>query len=178
MKNLADMRRSDREVSDPAEIIDILNRADTIRLGLHADPYPYVVPVSFGFAATDDKIVFYFHGATEGLKHDLLQRNPLVCVETDILHRYSETSTGVTAEYESFIGFGRITRVYDGEACRGLDLLLSHCGFDGYVYDHAVALAGTWVYKIDVTSFSGKKRFLEKPAQLESALSYKYKESS
>lgn len=43
------MRRSDREITDFNEIVDVLRRADTIRLGLHDDPYPYVVPLSFGF---------------------------------------------------------------------------------------------------------------------------------
>jgi len=151
------MRRKDREVTDFAEIADILKRSDTIRLGLHGDPYPYVVPLSFGFEAQDGQIALYFHGATEGLKHDLIQNNPLVCVEADILHRYAETGGSVTAEYESFIGFGRIERVSGGEAERGLDLLLCHCGYEGFEYDRS-ALGRTWVYKIELDSFTGKRR--------------------
>jgi len=153
------MRRSDREVTDFTQITDILRRADTIRLGLHAEPFPYVVPLSFGFEARDGKIVLYFHGATEGLKHDLIQKNSHVCVEADILHRYASVGNNVTAEYESFIGFGKAERVTDDEAIRGLDLLLTHCGYDSFEYDRTV-LDITWVYKIELASFTGKQRFL------------------
>jgi len=153
------MRRQDREVTDFAKITDILRRADTIRLGLHGDPYPYVVPLSFGFEVADGKITLYFHGATEGLKHDSIQKNPLVCVEADILHRYATVENNVTAEFESFIGFGKAERVSDDEAVKGLDLLLAHCGYSGFEYDKA-ALNHTWVYKIELESFTGKRRTL------------------
>jgi len=154
------MRRHDREVSDFRELADILRRADTIRLGLQAEPYPYVVPLSFGFEASIDKlsgnnISLYFHGAREGFKHDLLARNPQVCVEADIFHRYAAVPGSVTAEYESFIGFGRAARVSGKEAIHGMDLLLAHCGFEGFTYDRA-ALDVTWIYKIELDSFTGK----------------------
>lgn len=155
------MRRSEREVTDFTEIIDILNRTDTIRLGLHAEPYPYVVPLSFGFTAVEGKITFYFHGAKAGFKHDLIQKNPLVCVETDIFHSFSKTTGGVTTEYESFIGFGKVERLVGETAGQGLDCLLRHCGFADYAYNSA-ALTATWVYKIDLSSFTVKRRFLEK----------------
>lgn len=48
------MRRADREITDFDEILDVLRRADTIRLGMNGDPYPYVVPLSYGFEALDD----------------------------------------------------------------------------------------------------------------------------
>ena len=79
------MRRKDREVQDRAELFDILKRCDTVRIAMHGEQYPYVVPVSFGMEVIDNKAIIYFHGATEGFKIDLLQANPFVCVEGDIL---------------------------------------------------------------------------------------------
>lgn len=151
------MRRSDREVTDFTEITDILRRADTMRLGLLDEPYPYVVPLAFGFEASDEEITLYFHGAAEGLKHDLIQRNPHVCVEADILHRYAAIGTNVTAEYESFIGFGKAECITGDEAVNGLDLLLEHCGYGGFEYDRA-ALEVTRVYKVELDTFTGKRR--------------------
>ncbi|MCL2343335.1 MAG: pyridoxamine 5'-phosphate oxidase family protein [Firmicutes bacterium] len=152
------MRRTDREVTDFSEILDILRRADTIRLALHDEPYPYVVPLSFGFEASDGKIALYFHGAKEGLKHELIARNPYVCAEADIFHRYADLPNGeVTTEYESVIGFGRCERVTGEEAAKGADLLCTHCGHDGYVYDSA-ALEATAVYRVTLERFSGKRR--------------------
>jgi len=139
------------------DIIDILRRADTIRLGLHGEPYPYVVPLSFGLEENDGGIALYFHGAKAGLKHELIAKNPHVCVEADIFHRYAETPTGgVTTVYESVIGFGTAARVDGEEAAKGLNLLLARCGCENYGFDRA-ALETTWVYKIALTSVTGKR---------------------
>jgi len=151
------MRRADREVTDFEEIVDILRRADTLRLGLHGAPYPYVVPLSFGYEAAGGGIALFFHGAAQGLKHELLRRDPHVCVEADVFHRYAEVPGGVTTVYESFIGFGVARRVTGARAAKGLDLLLAHCGFAGYAYDSA-ALESTWVYEIALDTFTGKRR--------------------
>ena len=153
------MRRTDREVTDFHEIADILRRCDTIRLGMNGDPYPYVVPLSFGFEAADGKISVYFHGAKEGHKHDLIDRDNRVCVEASICHRFVTVPGSATVEYESFIGFGRAVVVDGEEAVKGLDLMLEHCGFEGLAYDRAL-LAKTAVYKIELASFTGKRRMV------------------
>jgi nitroimidazol reductase NimA-like FMN-containing flavoprotein (pyridoxamine 5'-phosphate oxidase superfamily) len=154
------MRRTDREITDFNEIIDVLRRSDTIRLGLNSDPYPYIVPLSFGFEVLNDKISIYFHGAKEGLKHDLIAKNPHVCVEADIFHRYAETpQNSITTEYESFIGFGIAELTAGEEAIKGMDLLLEHCGYAGFEYDRK-ALDFTAIYRITLDSFTGKRRFL------------------
>ena len=153
------MRRKDREVTNFMEIADILRRADTLRLGLHNEPYPYVVPVAYGFGASEGRITIYFHGAKEGLKHVLIAENNNVCVETDKFYRNVEESGSITTEYESVIGFGKAALATGEEAVKGVGLLLDHSGFAGYEYDRA-ALDATWVYKIELDSFTGKRRFI------------------
>jgi nitroimidazol reductase NimA-like FMN-containing flavoprotein (pyridoxamine 5'-phosphate oxidase superfamily) len=153
------MRRTDREITNRDEIIDVLKRSNTIRLGIHAEPFPYVVPLSFGFEDTGDEIHIYFHGAREGFKHSLLDKNRHVCVEADIFHRYAETEAGLTTEYESIIGFGLAETVEDEEAVKGMDLVCSHCGYHGYVYDTR-ALKFMRIYKITLSSITGKRRFV------------------
>ena len=137
-----------------------MRRADTIRLGLHGEYYPYVVPLSFGFEVNGDKIAIYFHGAKEGLKHDLIAKNNRVCVEADIINGYVKLAKGATTDYESIIGFGTCELVSGDEAAHGLELLLTHCGFDGLEYDRAV-LDISAVYKIVLESITGKRRFLK-----------------
>jgi len=153
------MRRSDREITDFKEIIDVLQRADTLRLGLSGGPYPYVVPLSYGFETDGDKIFLYFHGAAEGLKHTLIAQNPRVCAEADIFHGYRETPGSVTAEYESFIGFGTAKIVTGDEAAYGMDLMLEHCGFHGFPYDRE-SLNHTRIYRVALDSYTGKRRFV------------------
>ena len=62
------MRREDREVLDTNEIFDILIRCDTVRIGIHGEKYPYIVPVSFGAEMVNGKPVVYFHCARQGIK--------------------------------------------------------------------------------------------------------------
>lgn len=150
------MRRTDREIIKRDEIIDILRRADTIRLGMHDEPFPYIVPLSFGLEDYDGELCLYIHGAKEGRKHELLRRNNNVCIEADIFHRYIKTATGLSCEYESVIGFGTAGLVAGEEAVKGMDLICSHCGYHGYEYDSS-KLDYMGIYKIRLSSITGKR---------------------
>lgn len=113
------MRRKDREVARREELVDILRRCDTLRIGMRGGEYPYVVPVSFGMDVEDGKPVVFFHCARQGMKLELLREHPAVCVEGDIFHRVEPTAAGITARYESVIGYGTC-RLLDGrEDVRG-----------------------------------------------------------
>jgi len=151
------MRRTDREIKSYEEILDVLNRADTIRLGIHDSPFPYVVPLSFGFEDCDGQVCIYIHGAAEGLKHTLLDKNSNVCVEASIFHKYVETKMGLTTRYESVIGFGTAEVICGDEAIKGLDLICSHCGYHGYTYDTS-GLSRMRMYKITLSSITGKRQ--------------------
>lgn len=151
------MRKAEREITDKAELWQVLRRCDTVRVAMYGPQYPYIVPLSFGLCDEDGMPVLYVHGAKEGYKHVLLQQNGNVCIETDILHRYAQTPTGITAVYESVIGFGTACRVRGQEARKGLDLLLEHCGYAGHTYPDAM-LQATAVYKITLHSLTGKRR--------------------
>lgn len=155
------MRRANKEVKSWNEIVDIIRRSETIRLGIHSHPFPYVVPLSFGFEENDGTICIYVHGAAEGFKHMLLKENNYVCVEADILYRYvqSEAKSGsvLTADYESVIGFGVAELVFGDEAKKGLDLICSHCGYDGFECNAAV-LSHMNIYKIVLQTITGKRR--------------------
>lgn len=90
------MRKQLREITDKEEIKDLFRNTDVIRLGISDDKQPYVVPVSFGFDWSDEQPTFYFHGAREGKKFELLTKNPFVCVEGDNFYRYKKTAASVT----------------------------------------------------------------------------------
>ena len=64
------MRQSKRQVTDKATICAMLDAIDTIHVAMHDEPFPYVVPLNFGYD-WEDKLVFYFHCANEGYKLDL-----------------------------------------------------------------------------------------------------------
>lgn len=155
------MRKSDREIRDYNEILRLLDECQTIRLALHDEPYPYVVPLSYGWEQRDEKLFVYFHCAKEGKKLDLIAKNANVCFEADCLAGYKSTNHGVTADYRSLIAFGKAERVYGEELVRGLELLLKHCRVEGYSARECAAMDITAVVRITVDGITGKRRFTE-----------------
>lgn len=153
------MRKADREIKDFDEIKHLLDECQTIRLAMHDEPYPYIVPLSYGWEEADGKIIIYFHCAKEGKKLDLIAKNGSVCFEMDTLAGYKSTGHGITADYRSIIGFGKAERVYGEELVHGLELLLEHCKVEGYSARECAAMNITAVVKITIESITGKERF-------------------
>lgn len=100
------MRQKARQVSDRAIICAMLDQMDTMYVGMHDEPYPYIVPLNFGYTFDDD-LVFYFHCAKAGYKLDLLARNPHVCVTASQFVSYAGGSVrGHMHDYRSVIARG------------------------------------------------------------------------
>lgn len=154
------MRKSEREVKDFNSIIKILDKCQTVRIGLFDNEYPYVVPLSFGWEVKDGKLLIYFHCAKEGKKVDLLLKNNNVCIEADNLNGYRKTEHSVTADYESVIAYGKAEEVFDEDAVHGIKLLLEHCGINGYSPEQCVMTKIVAVYRINVEKITAKKRFI------------------
>lgn len=153
------MRKYQRQIEDEEKVYALLDCCQTVRLGLSDEPYPYVVPLSFGWEKREDGAFIYFHCAAEGKKVDLIKKCPRVCVEADVLRGYRKTERGVTADYKSVIAFGVAERVNGAEAAHGLDLLLKHCKITGYSPETCVLAGQVAVYKITLNGITGKQRF-------------------
>ncbi|MBQ3374077.1 MAG: pyridoxamine 5'-phosphate oxidase family protein [Anaerolineaceae bacterium] len=152
------MRRKDREVLDQAEIFDILNRCDTVRIAVQRDGAPYVVPVSFGAEMQGGEPVIYFHCARVGMKVDLLKASPAVCVEGDIFIKTEATDHGITTRYESIIGFGECSFLSDpDEILHGLKVLTEHYGYYNYSLESCRSLQYVYVGKIVLDKITGKR---------------------
>lgn len=154
------MRRNDREVTDPARIADIIDRCACCRIGFCDDGEVYIVPLSFGYEAKDGAYVFYFHGAREGRKMDLIRKNPRVGFEMDTNYALHEAdlACGYSARFQSVIGSGVMSMVPEPEEKkRGLSLLMEHLAgkreweFDGNKLDSVS------VFKLEVTKMSCKE---------------------
>jgi uncharacterized protein len=153
------MRKAEREITNFEDIIQLVDRCDTIRLGLLDDGAPYIVPLNFGAEVRDGRIALYFHGAKEGRKHELIAKNPRVCVEGDLNHGFVDNGRGgITCDFESFIGYGNCKLVSGEEAEKGIALLMAHCGSLEYNCPPEV-MAVTAVYKIEMDEIVGKRRF-------------------
>lgn len=154
------MRRSDREITDPARIADIISRCACCRVGFCDDGEVYIVPLNFGYEARDDAYVFYFHGAKEGRKFDLIQKNAHVGFEmdTDYALHEADVACGCSARFQSVIGNGVMSMVSEPEEKkRGLSLLMEHAaGKGGWSFDEQ-AVGAVAVFKLEVTKMSCKE---------------------
>lgn len=124
------MRQKARQVKDRTIICAMLDQMDTIYVGMHDEPAPYVVPLNFGYTFDDD-LVFYFHCAKAGYKLELLVRDPRVCVTASQFISYAGGSVkGHMHDYRSVIARGTAQRIdpcQEPEAFRNaLENLLVH----------------------------------------------------
>ena len=152
------MRRAEREITDKQEIFDVLRRCDTLRIAMHDEAAPYIVPVSFGLEIVDGQAVVYFHCAQAGRKLDLMRAHPRVCVEGDVYLGVERTAHGITTRYESVIGTGvcRFLSAPD-DILHGLKLLTEHYGYFDYPLECCAGLAHLLVGRIALDEISGKR---------------------
>ena len=159
------VRRKDREVLNREEITDILSRCSTLRIGIQGEDYPYVVPVSFGLDTEGGKPAVYFHSAKQGMKISMLQQSRKLCVEGDIFMGIEKTAHGITARYESVIGFGTGGFVdAPEEVLKGLGLILEHYGYSDYPLDGCMGLEHVLIGKIVLETLTGKRNLPDSPA--------------
>lgn len=155
------MRRTDREVTNLNEILQIVDKAKILRLGLFDDESPYVVPLHYGYAYRDGRLVFYMHAAKEGRKLDLIRKNPNVCVELDcdvapisggdVPCKYGST-------FASVIGRGRAEILEDAEEkITGLKLLMRNQTGRDFEFDRKMADAVA-IIRVTVPSFTAKAK--------------------
>jgi nitroimidazol reductase NimA-like FMN-containing flavoprotein (pyridoxamine 5'-phosphate oxidase superfamily) len=155
------MRRSDREVTDIEDKLEIIRRCKTLRLALAEQNQPYVVPLNFGFEYQDGILTLYMHGAREGKKADILNRNKQVCFEMDGAHALipGKEPARYSFAYESVIGFGTAEILEkDDEKTHGLNLLMKHQTGEDREYAYPPEqLERTLVFRVRVSSFTAKR---------------------
>ena len=154
------MRRSDREITDVAEILGILGKCDVCRLALCEDNFPYIVPMNYGFEYADGNLVLYFHAAKEGRKLDMIRKNPNACFEVDCSHRLIEADKACefSFEYESVTGDGAISFITDkAEKTKALKQFMRNFAKDREFTFPDRELESVTVFKLVITGFSGKR---------------------
>lgn len=106
------MRRNDREVTDLAEIEEILKECKICHLAMVDESRPYVVPLSYGYQLKEDgTLELYFHSAKEGRKLDILRKNNQVCFEMSQEGEVVQADTPCNSGYyySCVIGYGEVS---------------------------------------------------------------------
>lgn len=153
------MRRSDREITDFDEIVEIIKRCDVCRLALNDEEYPYILPLNFGMQVENGKIVLYFHGANEGTKYELIKKNNKASFEMDCGHRLvmDDEKMSCAMAYESVIGQGIIEKVPDAQKYDALMILMRQYHQEEFPFNKAV-MPQTTVLKLTVNTCTAKHR--------------------
>jgi len=154
------MRRTDREVTNKSEIIEIIEKCDVCRLAFSVNNVPYIVPMNYGYEYKNGNLTLYFHGAKEGRKHDMMKENPVACFEMDCSHKLIEADEAgnYTMEYESVIGFGNVYLcVEKTEKTYALKKLMKKYAKDKEFDFPEHILESVTVFKLVVSEFTGKR---------------------
>lgn len=94
------------------QVEEVLKSQIIGRIGCHANNIPYVVPVSYAYDGT------YIYGHTfEGMKVDMMRKNPKVCFETD--------DTKDLANWQSVVAWGEFEELKGKERDNAIQKLLN-----------------------------------------------------
>lgn len=154
------MRRKDREVTDPSQIRKILKNAKILHLGIHDEPFPYVVPMHYGYLFNDGEITLYLHCAGEGHKLSLIMKNPCVFAEldTDAELIAGKDACSYGSAYSSLMIRGKAEIVDDpAEKAKGLTILMKTQTGKDFPVSEQMASAVT-VIRITSESYTAKSR--------------------
>lgn len=70
------LRRSEKAITDPQQLLDVIMGQQIMTLAMALDNEPYLVTLNYGYNVGEG--CFYFHCASEGRKMDYLRSNPVV----------------------------------------------------------------------------------------------------
>ena len=152
------MRKKDREITDSAEMEQVLKRGEIISVAMCQDDQPYVLPFNYGFLNG----LIYIHSARKGLKLDVLAKNPKVSfnVITDVQLLPADKPSDCSVAYASVVGFGRVRMVDDPvEKLAALEAVMVqyYPKNDAWDYPDKVVAACT-VWCIEIEHLTGKTK--------------------
>ena len=154
------MTKRERQVTDPQQILEILDKGKVLHLGLCVDNEPYVVPMNYGYTMENGKLVVYLHSAVRGKKLDMIQANPKVFFAIDCDRQpfdgVKPCQYGLV--YSSLMGKG-IARIVEDveEKKKAMSILMkTQTGKDFTFEDRLVSIVA--VIRIDVAEYTAKHR--------------------
>ena len=155
------MTKRERQVTDEKQILQILNTAKVLHLGLAVNNEPYVVPMNYGFCMENGKLTVYMHSALKGKKLDMIRENPKVFFEIDCdMEPFGEGDIPCQygMVYSSIMGKGKACIVEDvEEKIRAMKVLMkTQTDKDFEFNDRLVSIVA--VIRIDVEGYTAKHR--------------------
>ena len=153
--------RRELEITDPAKIREILDKAMIVHIGMADGDEPYVVPMNYGYTMEEDgKLTLYLHGAKWGRKLDVMRANPKVffSMECDVKPFAGDIACRYGTSYSSILGKGTAEILEDVEEKKSaLSVIMkTQTGKDFTFDDKMVSIVS--VIRIDVSAYTAKHR--------------------
>ena len=160
------MRKESRAM-DSEWALEVMHKAPYITVSfIDEDGKPYGLPLSL---ASDDDVNWYFHGALEGKKLEVIKTHPEVCLSavTRCAPTVGPKDGSFTLQFKSAIAFGKAEIVTeDAEKIHGLRLISERFlpqHMDGFDQSIARSLSRTAVVRITLTEPpTGKRKQYDK----------------
>jgi len=126
------MGHEDRRITNPEIIKAILSRNIVCTVAMQDEPYPYIVPMNYGYV-WEKELILYMHMANKGHRLDLLEKNPCVsCNVNMFLDRFGKKRYRKEGhDYRSVTVFGKaelISNKEPEEFLKGLNALSRNAG--------------------------------------------------
>ena len=154
------MTRRELQITDPQQILAILDTAKVLRLGLAVDNEPYIVPMNYGYIMEDGKLTLYLHSGLKGKKLDMIRMNPRVFIELDcdLTPFESEKPCQYGLSYSSIMARGTAHIVEDVEEKMAAmtALMKTQTGRDFSFNERLVSIVA--VIRVDVSEYTAKHR--------------------
>ena len=154
------MRRADHAVTDPEQILEILNRCKILRIAMQDAEGLYIVPLSFGYVNQNGQYQLYIHSAKEGRKVTAMSAGCSVAFEMDCNFQLqeSEDACHYSCLYASLIGTGHACLVEDpAEKALGLSAIMRHQSGKEFSFTEQMTKSVA-IFRIDVEQMTGKQK--------------------
>jgi len=154
------LTKRERQVTDPQQIIRILDTAKVLNLGLSVNDEPYVVPMNYGYTMEDGELTLYLHSAVKGKKLDMIQANPKVffSMDCDRMPFEGRVPCQYGLVYSSIMGSGTATLVEDVEEKKqAMSILMKTQTGKEFTFEDRLVTIVT-VIRIDVAAYTAKHR--------------------
>lgn len=154
------MTKRELQITDPEQILAILDTAKVLRLGLAVNNEPYIVPMNYGYIMEDGKLTLYLHSGLKGKKLDMIRMNPRVFIELDcdLTPFESEKPCQYGLSYSSIMARGTAHIVEDVEEKMAAmtALMKTQTGRDFSFNERLVSMVA--VIRVDVSEYTAKHR--------------------
>lgn len=154
------LTRRERLVTDRDKILEILDKAKVMHLGMVDGDEPYIVPMNYGYTFEDDKLTIWLHGALRGRKYDLIRKNPKVCfeMECDLVPFEGDVACRYGISYSSLMGRGIAHIIEDvSEKQKALSILMKTQTDKHFEFNEKLASV-VGIIRIDVIDYTAKYR--------------------